>query len=285
MHKKYNLISFNKEFIAADSFKLGLNNRAFRYGDGFFETMHANGLYVQFINDHYNRIIKASQILSIDLPDFFSLNFLKAQVTGLLNRTKLFQAARIKLTVFRTGEGYYIPAQNSSDIIIEATYLGKGAYELNEEGITVGIYNDMYKQKTLFGSIKSINAQLYILAGIFAKKNGYNDALLLNNDGYIVEATSSNIFLVKDKHVFTPPLLSGCVEGIMRKQIISIAKDLGYIVNADSMISPNDLLNMDELFLTNAINGIKYISGFKNRRYFKRCANEFIQELNKLSFI
>jgi len=284
MNKKYQLISFNKEFIATDNFKLGLNNRAFRYGDGFFETMHANGLNVQFIDDHYVRIKKASQILSIELPDFFSLNFLKEQITGLLRRTKLFQAARIKLTVYRTGDGYYMPMQNNSDIIIEAVYLGKGPYELNADGITIGIYNDMFKQKSLFGSIKSINAQLYILAGIFAKNSGFNDVLLLNGDGYIVEATSSNFFAVKDKHLFTPPLLSGCVDGIMRKQVISIAQSLGYLVDADSMINPNDLLNMDELFLTNAVVGIKHISGFKDRRFFKRTANEFMKELNRRAF-
>ena len=279
MDNKYQLISFNKEYISTDNFRLELSNRAFRYGDGFFETMHANGLDIQFVEEHYKRIIKATKILKLNLPDFFSLEFLKNQISGLLTRRKLFQAARIKLTIYRTGEGYYIPNSNSSDILIEAFYLGKGPYELNSEGIIIGIYDEMHKPKSIYSSIKSINAQFYIMAGIFAKENRFDDVLLLNEEGFIIEATSSNIFVVKGKTIITPNLTMGCVEGIMRDQIISIAQQLGYKVLYNN-ITPKDLLNMDELFLTNAIVGVKYVSGYKNKRFFKRTASKLMHELN-----
>jgi len=284
MDNKYQLISFNKEFIAAKDFNLGLDNRAFRYGDGFFETMHANGLEVQFIEDHFVRIVKAAEILKLELPDYLTVSFLKKQIGGLLSRCKLFQAARVKLTIYRTGEGFYITDSNSCDIVIEASFLGKGHYELNTNGITIGIYDESPKPKSLFNSIKSINAQPYILAGIFAKQHNFDDVLLLNEDGFIVEATSSNIFAVKNRVVYTPSLNSGCVNGIMRKQILHISKILGYEVDENATIKPNDLLEMDELFLTNAIVGIKYISGYKNKRYFKRVAQKLILELNKVAF-
>ena len=284
MDDKYQLVSYNKEYIPTNSFKIGINNRAFRYGDGFFETMHTNGLDIQFIDDHYKRIIKATEILKIKLPDFFTLQFLKKQISGLLSRCKLFQAARIKLTIFRTGDGYYIPASNKSDILIEAYYLGKGAYELNTKGITVGIYNEMLKPLSTYSSIKSINAQFYIMAGIYARDNNYDDVFLLNNSGDIIEATSSNVFAVKNNNIITPPLNSGCVEGIMRKQIIYYATQLGYNI-AYNNIKPKDLESMDELFLTNAIVGIKYITGYKQVRFFKRVATKLINELNKNAFL
>jgi branched-chain amino acid aminotransferase len=199
MDSRYNLISFNKEYISTKEFSLNLSNRAFRYGDGFFETMHANGLDVQFINDHFSRIEKAAKILKIELPEYFTLNFLKIQVAGLLRRNKLFQGVRIKLTIYRNGEGFYIPKSNKAEVVIEAHYLSKGAYELNEKGITVGIYNEIPKPICLVSSFKSINAQLYVLAGIYSQQNGFDDALLINDKGFLVEATSSNIFALKDK--------------------------------------------------------------------------------------
>jgi len=284
MDTAYNLISFNKEYISAKEFKLDLSNRAFRYGDGFFETMHANGLEVQFINDHFARIEKASQLLKIELPEYFTLAFLKTQVAGLLRRNKLFQGVRVKLTIYRNSEGYYLPKSNGADIVIEAVYLSKGFYELNTEGIIIDIYDEMPKPKTLFGSIKSINAQLYVLAGIFAQQQGVNDVLLVNEQGFVLEATSSNVFALKDNTLYTPSLTSGCVEGIMRKQIINIASAMGFVVDDNASFKPDDLLKMDELFLTNAIVGIKSVSAYKNRRYFKRSATKLLQELNRVAF-
>lgn len=283
MDSKYNLISFNKEFIPPAAFKLELSNRAFRYGDGFFETMHGNGLDIQFIDDHFQRIQKAALILKIDLPEYFTLYFLKEQVAGLLRRCKLFQGARVKLTICRNGEGFYIPKSNSADILIEAFYLSKGPYVLNAEGIAIGIYDEMPKPVSLYSTIKSINAQHNILAGVFAKQNGFDDALLVSDEGNIIEATSSNVFALKGNMLLTPSIESGCVDGIMRKQLLKIAVSLGYNVDANAIIIPDDLLTMDELFLSNAIVGIKSISGFENRRYYKRSAMKFLYELNKMA--
>ncbi|MDA3892680.1 MAG: aminotransferase class IV [Salinivirgaceae bacterium] len=284
MDSRYNLISFNKQYMPVDSFNIGLQNRAFRYGDGFFETMHANGLHVQFVDDHYQRILKSANILKLTLPDYFSQKFLEEQIAGLLSRCKLFQAVRVKLTVFRSGEGFYVPNSNVAAFLIDATYLGKGPYELNAEGINMGIYKEIPKPKLPYSSIKSMNAQLYVLAGIYANSNKFDDVLLVNDGEKIVEATSSNVFAVKGKTVFTPAVSSGCVEGIMRKQIIHIAESMGYCIVENEGIDEHNLLDMDELFLTNAIVGIKHISGFEKRRYYRKNAIKFMKELNRIAF-
>jgi len=284
MHSKYQLLSFNQEFLPVSDFNIGTNNRAFRYGDGFFETMHANGTDVQFLSDHFNRIERAAKLLKINLPEFLTESFLKKQIAGLLTRMKLFQAVRVKLTVYRKGEGLYIPMTDLADVIIEATYLGKGSYELNAEGLTIGIYADMFKPKSVYSSIKAINSQPYILAGIFARDNGFDDVLLLNDEGNIVEATSSNVFVVKGNDILTPSLSYGCVDGIMRKQVIKLAAHLHLNVDADANIKPYDLTNMDEVFLTNAVSGLRYVSGYSKRRYFKRVSQKLVWELNKLAF-
>ncbi|MBI9065889.1 MAG: aminotransferase class IV [Salinivirgaceae bacterium] len=284
MSSNYNLISFNKEYIPSDAFRIKTTNRAFRYGDGFFESMHANGLEVQFINDHFERILYAANCLDLELPEYFSLEFLKKQISGLLSRLKLFQGARVRLSIYRSGEGFYIPETNRADVLIEAAYLSKGFYELNISGITIDVYKDVPKQRTAYGAIKSINAMFYVLAGNYAKKNNLNDVLLVDAQEIIVEATSSNFFAIKGNELYTPSLELGCVHGIMRKQILNRATNMNYIIHENAILKESDLLLMDELFLTNAVVGIKYVSGFRNKRYFKRSAQKMVHALNQLAF-
>jgi branched-chain amino acid aminotransferase len=280
----YHNISVNREYLLASSYAIDLQNRSFKYGDGFFETIHANGLKAQFLADHFQRIQKAAQILYIDLPAYFSLAFFEQQISGLLSRNKLFQAARVKATFVRAGGGIYKPETNQTELLIEASYLGKGPYALNEQGVVLGVFDAMAKPIMPYLQIKSSNAQFYVLASLFASQHGFDDALLLSADGYLVEATSSNVFVVQGKQLFTPSLELGCVQGVMRKQILKLASELGYQVNANAFLKPADLLAMDEVFLTNAIQGISYVSGFENRRYFKKGSQKLMQSLNQLAF-
>jgi len=281
MNNKYQLISINKDYIDIDSFKIELTNRAFRYGDGFFETMHANGLDVQFLKSHYKRIKNSAEILKLELPKYFNIDFLQKQIEGLLVRNKLFQGVRVRLYIYRNSDGLYIPDSKKCDILIEASYLSDGYYRLNKKGLNIGVYDDMPKPITLYSSIKSINAQFYILAGVYAKENNYDDVLLLNNDNYIVEATSSNVFIVKDNTIITPSLVSGCVNGIMRNQIIDMANTLGYNVIFNN-ISLDSLNNADEVFLTNAVSGVRYVSGYKDKRFMKKTSSKLIDRLNTI---
>ncbi len=284
MESRFNYISVDKDYFHVNDFRIELSNRAFMYGDGFFETMHANGLKVQFLHDHFLRIQKASQIVKLELPEYFTFNFLEQQISGLLSRNKLFQGARIRLIIYRKSSGYYIPDENGSQILIEASYLSKGTYALNAEGINLGIYSAIPKPLKGYWGIKSLNAQLYTLAGIYARENDFDDVCLVSDKGYIVEATSSNIFMVRDNQLLTPPLETGCVEGIMRKQIIDVSQTMGYKIDCEAYICPNDLFTMDEVFLTNAVSGVKYVGGYENRRYFKRVAGKLLNELNNIAF-
>lgn len=284
MTKESGLLVFNKDYLQAANFKVELGNRAFRYGDGFFETMHANGCQVQFLNDHWERMQYASKILHICFPDYLTIDFLNNQIAGLLTRLKLFQAARIKVSVIRKAEGYYIPDSLECDILIEASYIGKGPYEITDKSLILGVFEEVPKPKAEYLNIKTMNALPYILAGIYAMENHYHDALLLDDKGFIVEATSSNLFAVEGKNLFTPSLETGCVRGIMRKQLIKIANELNYKVNEKAYLTKADLLKMDELFLTNAVSGIRSVTAYQNRRYFKKNAQKIMVELNRVAF-
>ncbi len=284
MENRFDYVFYNGTYLLKSDFKISLNNRAFRYGDSLYETIHANGLSCQYLQSHYKRLVKGMAILGYKTDNNFTVDYLHKAIKGLLSRCKLFQGARVKVTVTRTDGGLFIPENSGYDVFIEAVYINSGNYQLNDNGLIIGIYNDYVKPVVDYMSIKTGSSLLYVLAGNYSRINAYNDVLLLNTNKFIVEATSSNVFFVKDKYLITPSINTGCVQGVMRSQIIRLAGNLGYSVAELDSIAPDELLNFDEVFLTNAIRGINWVGGFNNKRYYKKLSVKLISALNADAF-
>jgi branched-chain amino acid aminotransferase len=102
----------------------------------------------------------------------------------------------------------------------------------------------------------------------------------LNNQKHVVEALNANLFLVKGNVIKTPPLSDGCIKGVMRKQIIDIIKLLPDFTIEESSISPFELQQADELFLTNVIMGIQPITKYRKKEYGNSVAKDLLGKLN-----
>ncbi|MCK5822930.1 MAG: aminotransferase class IV [Bacteroidales bacterium] len=281
---KSKYICNNGDFVLSDSPVLTTQNRAFRYGDGLFETMHANGTKVQFLDEHFIRLTYGIEKLKMNIPDYFTINHIKNLITKLLNKNKLYQGAKIRLSVFRSDGGLYTPLSNNISFIIEAEELEHAKYTLNKKGLVIDIYNEIKKNINYFSDLKSSNALLFVLAGIYKQKNKLDDCIIINQENKIVEAVSSNIFIVKNNQLYSPALTDGCIPGIMRTQIIKTALSLNYTIFDDCNIKPDDLLSADEVFLTNAISGIRWVVAYKNNRYFNKTSKLLINKLNESVF-
>jgi len=277
-------ICLNGKFNLSTDPVFKLNNRAFRYGDALFETIYASGGVIPFFRDHYDRLTRSMKILKMQCPPEFTRDILHKEITGLLTRNKLFQGARIRLTVFRDGGGLYSPDSNNIAYLIEATRIDNDRFILNDKGFIIDVYDHIKKPVNILSNLKTTNSLLYVLAGIYKKENGIDDCIILNENNIICEAISSNIFIAKDNVILTPSLESGCVSGIMRERIINIAADMNYTVYDDSHFNTNELLTADELFLTNAVAGIRWVLGFKKRRYYNRIAKIITKRLNEVTF-
>jgi branched-chain amino acid aminotransferase len=129
--------------------------------------------------------------------------------------------------------------------------------------------------------IKTTNNIPHVLTGIYKRENNLDDCIVLNDQDRIVEAISSNIFLYKNNNIYTPSLDEGCMDGVMRKQVLKIAKDLTINV-FEGMVNGSMLLQADELFLTNAIKGIEWVVAYREKRYFNKATKGILDELNKL---
>ena len=121
-----------------------------------------------------------------------------------------------------------------------------------------------------------------ITGSIFAEENDLQNCILLNNDKNVVEALNGNLFMLLGTKLITPPISEGCLNGIMRKQILQIAKKIESVEVIEEVISPFDLQKADELFITNVISGIQPITKYRKKEYKTDLAKEILTNLNAL---
>jgi len=273
-------INFNGEILPADTKLFTLKNRAFRYGDGLFESMRLMKGQLKFADLHADRLQRGMKALKIDSYSQMDAWFLKEKAGDLARRNKA-KHGRLRLTVFRDAEGLYTPSQNKMAWCLEIQPSDEPRYFLNAKGLIMDIFADLPKPTNYLSNIKTCNSLVYVMAWLYKTQNNLDDVFLLNQHGFLCEAGSSNIFIWYRKHLYTPALSEGCVEGVMRQVIIKIAKQNNIPVT-EAQISPDILYEADEVFLTNAGRGIQSVMGFGVRRYFNELSKLLMDELNKL---
>lgn len=276
-------ICLDGKLYSKNELLFGAGNRAFHYGDSLFETIHTNGTEIQFLPEHLNRLTNGMDCLGMIIPSGFREK-IKTDIIFLINKNRTFAGTRIRLSIFRKEGGLYGPTNNSISYLIETSVLENAHYVLNRKGLKIGIYDEMRKSYNIVSRYKTGNSLPFILAANYRKSMNWNDCLLLNERGNIVESISSNLFLVKDGVLQTPSIENGGVSGIMREQIIEIATNLNITVFDDCNINHENILNADEIFLTNAICGIQWVVAYQERRYFNKTAKLLIKELNRKAF-
>jgi len=283
-NKQY--LSYNGNIIEVDDLKIGINNRAFQYGDGIFETMHASGNKVQFFYEHMERIIRSMKILKMEVPVRFSVDTmgLQKEISKILNKNKLYKGARVRMSIFRQPGGFYSPSSNETEYTIQCNSLVSDKYDFNTKGLLIDLYDEIPKPINYLSRIKLISSMFSVMAGIYKTENELDECLVINTKGNIIEGISSNIFIVKENTILTPSLREGCLAGIMRQKTIEIARKMNYSIQDEAVVQVNDLMAADEIFFTNAINGIQWVLGFKQRRYYNKVSNQLSDALNQMCF-
>jgi branched-chain amino acid aminotransferase len=274
------LINFNGEIVPEDTKLVGISNRAFKYGDGLFESMRFMKGRLKFADLHAARLQKGMKALKIEGSAQLDAWFLNEKTEELARRNKL-KNGRLRLTVFRDSDGLYTPLQNKMAWCLEIKPLDEPRYFLNPKGLIVDVFSELPKSTNYLSNIKTCNSLTYVMAGLFKAQNKLDEAILLNQSGFLCEASAANIFIYYQKHLYTPALSEGCVEGVMRQVIIDIARQINIPVT-EAQINPDILYEADEVFLTNASRGIQSVMGFGIKRYFNELSKVLIEELNKL---
>ena len=274
------MINFNGTIVSQDA-NILTQNRAFLYGDAVFETLKILNSKILFLEDHYFRLMSSMRILRMEIPMNFTMEYFENEILQLAKINNCSYAARVRITVFRNDGGYYLPLSNQISYLITIVPLANTAYKFEHQDYEVELYKDFFIAKQLLSTLKSTNKIINIVGSIYAKENGYDNCLLLNDNKNVVEALQGNIFMIKDGILSTPPISDGCLNGIMRKQILNIAKKIDSIEVVENSISPFDLQKADELFITNVIKGIQPITKYRKKDYSNKIANLLLEKLNE----
>ena len=273
------MINFNGALQDSD-FHMSFANRSFLYGDGIFETLKIANNKILFWEDHYFRLMASLRIVRMDIPMSFTIEYIEEQILVLVRAMNIHESARVRFTAYRNSEGFYLPNNNSISFVIQASKLDNLKYNYSPIQFEVDLYKDFIVPKQLLSTLKTTNKITNVTASIFAKENQLDTTLLLNENKNVIEAANGNLFMLTENKLITPPISEGCLNGIMRKQIIAIAKKMDSVTVLESPISPFDLQKADELFITNCIIGIQPITKYRKKEFEVRMAKQLIEKLN-----
>ena len=276
-----NYILFNDEFYNADQAVLKTSNRGFKFGDGLFESMRMCNGKLMFAEQHADRLRAGMKALKMEGYALLDEYFLRQKTAELQKKNKLGANVRFRLSIYRDGEGLYTPQINKTGYLLEAKPLETAIYELNQKGLIVDVYDEITKPLNKLSNYKTSNAMVYVMAGLFQKQNKLDEAMILNQQGFLCESTSSNVFVVYRNQIYTPALTEGCIAGVMRTVVLQLAKTHNFNL-VEAQISPEILKEAEEVFVTNATSGIRWVMGYGRKRYFNEVAKELSVKLNAL---
>jgi 4-amino-4-deoxychorismate lyase len=249
---------FNGQIIKEQDLNLSAENRALNYGDGLFETMKFTEGKILYLQHHFERLQSGTKAFHMKLPSGLTIESLQKNIVILASANNL-KEARVKILVWRKSGGLFTPESEETDYLILMKEWQSGPSLKSKV-----IFCSERKNYSTLSRFKLLSSALYIMAGIEKKEKNVDDAILLNHKDEIVECLNSNIFWEKDSVFYTPAITTGCIEGVMRKQIIAQLKTQGVSVE-EGHYPKEKLLSADFVFTSN-IAGLSPIAFIENIR-------------------
>lgn len=262
------LVNLNGKLVLGNEPVITLNNRAFHFGDGCFESMRIVDGRPCFVDAHWARLTTGAGLLRIGIPEGLDVASFEKQIVELVQRTGII-SGRCRFTLYRDANGQYRPERNTGGYTIEISPLPEPHHVLNENGLMVDIWPEMRKPINDLSRHKTLNCQYYVMAALWSQQRNLDDCMLQNERGNIIESSAGNLFIVSNGVLYTPSLSDGCVGGVMRAQVINLAITNGIKVYECSL-NPQNLLAADEVFFTNAVLGIRWVGTYRTKRYAHR---------------
>jgi len=260
------IISFNGKIGPASEAGIPPLNRALSLGDGLFETIFWTGKKCLFLKDHLARLDQGMKTLGFK-RERDHLKSLQSQIHALIAEHSPLAFARIRLSLFRAGEGAYLPQSDNCYTLIRFFDLEQDPWD-HAAPLTATLVNRIPLQYTAVSSIKTLSALPYIYAASEAQRRGAEEPVLVDKNGNLAEFGSGNLFIIRDKELLTPHPFTGCLPGIMRRSIIREARRMGYRIKL-VYLHPDELLPSDTLFFCNVIRGLRPLALLNTNRIFE----------------
>ena len=261
-----NYCNWNGKIVPEGTPIISADNRGLRYGDGLFETIKIMNSCLVMPDEHFARLWNGMQRLQFDIPKHFSPDIMEEQVIALAKKNGHADAARVRLSIIRGDGGLYDAKNHFPHYIIQTWALPEGNGEWNSNGLVAGIYTEATKSCDSISNLKHNNYLPYVLAALYAKKEKWNDAIILNSQQTVCDSTIANIFTVKDEIICTPALSQGCVAGVMRHALIQFLKKSGWQIT-EKAITVDELSLAEEVFFTNSMYNIRWVKQINESTY------------------
>ncbi|MBK7337777.1 MAG: aminotransferase class IV [Saprospirales bacterium] len=262
-----NLINFNGAPLPASTPLFPAGHRGLRYGDGLFETIRYRLGEMPFLPQHLERLLAGMRALGMDIPPSFGVDFFEGEIRKILPEG---DHARLRLSVYRQGGGLYAPESNAVDFLIEAAPIQEPESKIPQSGILTGFP----VSPTNLSPYKTANSLPYILASAARKERNWEEGILMNPAGRVADGCHSNVFAILNGIVYTPPVSEGALAGVMRSVVLQQA---GLQVKV-SPISSADLAQAEEIWFTNAIQGVRWVENFEGRKLKNTVWHEFFAD-------
>lgn len=277
------MILMNGQLYAPGAPEITLLNRSFKYGDSLFETLRVYEGRLPMMELHLDRLKRGLKVLKIacDWPSFSER--LQRDIHRLLQQNQVTQHGSVRVQVYRSGGGAYAPIQNEPFYLIEAHSLKEDPFR-SPYRLHLIAYKDILLHYDLLSPFKTGNALPYVLAAQTAREKQADDAVLFSSTG-IADTAGANLFLIRNQKIITPPLASGCLDGVMRRRLLALCGELK-LDCAEKRLKEKDLRQADEVFLTNSIRGIMEVGSYEEvvypqeralTQFLKNCLNQWLQ--------
>lgn len=267
------VVFLNGRFTPSKEARLLVLTPGFLYGFGLFETMRSYYNRIAYLNQHLRRLNNSCKLMDMRLP--YTITKLKEALIATV-KINAIQDAHVRLTLWKSETG--------TDVLITARKYQPFPAVKYRKGFCAGISRFRQDENSYLAQLKTTNRILYQLSLKQAQARGFDETIILNHRGHIVEASRSNLFLVKERVLFTPDLKCGCLDGITRQVVFDLAKKYNIKIYAGSF-TPQDLYDADEAFLTNSLMGIMPLGRVEKRpvfkcQYAKSLARFFMEKYN-----
>lgn len=269
----------NGTVLANEGPAIEATNRSYLYGDGVFESIRIfNGKAIN-VENHILRLLAGAKAIKMRPATYLTVDFFQEKINELIQLSDIKEGGKCRISLDRVSGGAYKPESNEVNFFIDIYPYDCNNFELNSKGIEIDQFMDIKKHINPISNFKTKSGLIYVLAAIHASEKNLDDMLILNEKNGIIESSSCNIFIVSNGVLYTPGLEEGCLAGTMRMQVINLALANGIKVYESSIV-PQNLLAADEIFFTNAIRGINWVSGYRTKRYFNNVSRKLVAILN-----
>jgi branched-chain amino acid aminotransferase len=267
-------------FILKNGKFVAVNEKLFQYSDFetllFSERFRAIRNTFPFFRETVDLLHLKFRILNQPVPEILNADGkeMKRQMERLLVKNKLYKSAVVKTCFFRK--------EKNVEYIISAEALETFRFEINKKGLLVDVFDKIPKAVSGLSNLSFGSEALWKMAVAHLPGSGIDDFLLINSEEKIIEGIAKKLLLVKGNKLTGVSVSSGAYMDVSGTAIPAIAGNLGLSFSEDNGFSMEDLYEADELILLDSVNGIQWVLGFREKRYYNIKAKLINKELNKL---